>query len=119
MARLKTDQNQISNISSIPALNQTNQVTLPHEYSPHHRHQPPSYQNTNQPPPYQPEQLTQNMHGPASFKQGIPLAPGQSRHINVNPTQHQKPEGRIDNQMPEIRKYKKKFNSDINSAVRI
>ena len=39
-----------------------------------------------------------------------------NRPINVNPAGLAQPNHRVDNQMPEIRKYKKNFKSDINSA---
>ena len=114
MDRLKTD-NQISmtNISSIPPVNQTttNQVTLPHEYSQQDLH--------HHPQPFQPHHHVHSPHaGNFNKAQVIPQSlPNQNRQINVNPSQNQPQSQRIDNQMPEIRKYKKKFSSDINSAV--
>jgi len=51
-----------------------------------------------------------------TYYQERPNVPLPNRPINVNPAGLAQPNHRVDNQMPEIRKYKKNFKSDINSA---
>ena len=86
IARLTDQKLSMQDISSIPPLNNSQ---IHSSNQPHSNYQQPSVQ--------------QQYHHQ------------QNKPINVNPpappTNH-----RADNQMPEIRKYKKKFSSDINSA---